>query len=118
MIKINDFFNKIKNFFSTEEDPLQNTDVNIMTEEFDIESPSVYRDVLLKVPKATLQSSTMTPLLCCPVISDFEAIDSLEKNYKEFDNPCGTNLPKIVGTYYLPHKDISAGVSYNVSLLQ
>ncbi|WP_419726978.1 hypothetical protein [Terrisporobacter petrolearius] len=89
-----------------------------MTEEFDIESPSVYRDVLLKVPKATLQSSTMTPLLCCPVISYFEAIESLEKNYKEFDNPCGTDLPKIAGTYYLPHKDISAGVSYNVSLFQ
>jgi len=112
------FFNKIKNYFSTKDNTLQKTDVNIMTEEFIIESPLVYRDVLLKVPKAMLQSSIMTPLLCCPVISDFEAIESLEKNYKEFDNPCGINLPKIVATYYLPHKDISAGVYYNISLLQ
>lgn len=124
VICINIFYqllNKIKHPFTKSlSNTIDDNLVNIMTEEFTTESPTVSMEVLFPIPKEFLKSPNkeLTPQLCCSYIYDFQVLDSLDKYYTPIDNPCGKDLPQIIGTYYLYNKYVSCSVSYNASLLQ
>jgi len=124
VICINIFYkllNKIKHPFTKSlSNTIDDNLVNIMTEEFTTESPTVSMEILFTIPKEFLKSPNkeLTPQLCCSYIYDFQVLDSLDKYYTPIDNPCGKDLPQIIGTYYLNNKYVSCSVSYNAALLQ
>lgn len=93
--------------------------LDVLNEELNIQSPDVYSNILFKVPKELLDSmpsNSVIPRCCCPVISDFQVFESLEKYYTNVNNPCNPESLKIQTYYFLDNMYISATVYYNVMI--
>lgn len=87
-----------------------------------VESPSVSFQLLFKVSKDKLDTSmdkakTLRLNINNMYLDNFNLEISREKEFVNVDNPCGQDLPQIIGYYFWDKKYVSSSVYFNVALL-